>query len=1735
MGSIDALRTLSHVKERLVDLSLSENFIRDVKATDACRAVWEGPAERGGLVSELWVEGLFPGKLSMDSLESLSKEGVFPSGLCDLIDRNKAFPRERKLYSHQSEAVRNACLSSAGKGFVVTAGTGMGKTESFLLPILANLWRSKKRRPSGGMRCLILYPMNALVADQVDRLYSWLRNQNEITVFHFTSDTPENSVRANRMGIPQWDECRIRTRAEARGLELHDGTVLKSEPWGKVPDIVITNYSMLEYMLCRPQDSRFFGPDLQSIVLDEAHLYSGNLAAEISLLLKRVRQRCSVHAEQIMQIATSATLGGSTEDLQDFASKLFSTRRSDVSVITGQKEPRRYSATDNRVIKEELLETLVGSTSDEIRTLDSQNNLIENDPDTVEYLSEAVRAITTDSIISKAYRSFPHCPARFLFACLENSWFVASLGEVLKDAESEGKVTSLQDLSKALFRDQPIELSMKYTMCILRLASMARMSADDMPLLPVRLHFLMKPPEGFSVCLNPSCSGQECSKMPNVGALQPVTDKCRYCGHKAYPVYRCKNCGDVFIYAYENGESFTLEPGYYAGRSEDASFYSFFEKPIDDREEIVIDTGNGETHSPGYKGISLVKLCMRERSSKKFLLCPTCMSEFSLPIRGEGESTWDEGYSPLSEGGSFAVSVAAETLFHSLPGFPDVTREWKPGKGRRLLAFSDSRSAAAKLGPLLTSRHQKQVLGAAIANCVQDITTGELSSYFAKKIQECNDELKKLTKDTAVSRQLLREINDYKQKLSQSQIGESFSDFCDDVSNRDEIKEILNYRCAALHKSKNYAQEQWEENYKENKKGILPHVASQIERPDKRRRTLEAAGLIEIGYPNLASLSVPSLVKEKLEPASRRIIEDNWTDILVMLVDTVRADGCTGLSSVNSQYEDEANLRSRWSTRNQSGWGSTRFVGSTPSHYRRKFIARVLKACGMDSAEECESLSEYILGEAFDQLYNAAEKMLPWLLRKEAHQTNAHHADRAIQVAIDQVCIRNPEVLFQCETTGTLWAKSVLGWCYLKACTGKLKEVNVETLDKDPRWGRIRKEYLESPVFKIGLWAEEHSAQLNASENRRLQDLFRSGIRNVLSSTTTMELGIDIGGLNGVFLGNAPPGPANYKQRAGRAGRRSDGAAFSATYCRNTSYDREVFTRFGDFFSRELNKPSVSLHRDRVVQRHVNAFLVSEYLLPRIAGINSGAMNVYGNMGLFCGISDYPDYWDRTNQHKPRLCSRVKDYAEDFIEYLNCQCVHDANIHDKIRCIVKNTSVFSKLSGDDMASYFAGISIEFKKVVKKWKDEYLGLEDTWSKIPDQLRRKDSVELGKANNLHYMLKARYEISVVEWLASNRFLPRYGFPINLQSLSVQRPKKSSTRNRETVDTKFKLERGSILALSEYVPGSKVLVGGEIVTSSGLKKHWTGNNIEDVIGLQSIAHECENGHVYVSADFDSQCPKCGGNSLPQYKQKLLFPRNGYSTAAWDKPKRGIDIERVGSHVISPIAFTDTSSDKVYKCFAGVENAVAIFKEESELLVTNRGSSDCGFAICTKCGYAESENKEGKGRIDLPKGFENHASMFSENPKSKCWKSGTAPVIRNNTLAAKELTDMLRIDWPGAYVGNCSDVYSFGRAMLIAGTKLLEIDNRELAMALMRTDGESLGLVVYDNTPGGAGYCGELAENGKAWVSLALDRLVGDPDHDKRCEKACMDCILDFSGRYKAHLLDRKKAIQLIKNACK
>lgn len=1715
MSQVDALKMVEHVRTRLVDLALSENHFRDRYISDAARKVWAGPGDEGGLVSELWVEGAYSGQLTVDTLDTLLAQGLLPENLHRHLSDNphEVFPANRRLFTHQSEAVRAAATGDEERpALVISAGTGLGKTEAFLLPMLSDLWSAPDRRPGGGMRCLLLYPMNALVTDQVDRVYKWLQGQGTFRVFHFTSETPEDKRKADKQEEEDWDACRARTRQEARGREMRDGRTVEGTLFAPVPDIVITNYSMLEYMLCRPQDQCFFGPDLRCIILDEAHLYTGTLAGEIKMLLRRVRERCGVRASDVLHIATSATLGGNEEQLRDFTARLFSTERSATMVISGRHDCHKFEGEVAPPSVDVDVDRLAAFADADYATLDAGGELVTNDSTMVAALAEVSALLVSGHFVQLAEADSPSTPAQFLFRALQASPLVRNLADILY--KESGNVISLEALTRRLFKRSDVP-AREATITLLRLTASARRRSGDLPIVPHRLHFLVRAPEGLSVCLNPQCSGPQELRLDKVGCLQPYGELCRYCEHRLLPLHRCDNCGEFALAAYRDMESGALRPVFREplGQSASTAYFLLHPGPQEQLSATVVDTATAEEIGRG-DGIMLWEAQREHPDGPQH--CPTCASMWSL-----GEDDERAVCRPLSEGRQFALSVIAETVLHDLPVYPNDTRHWKPGEGRRLLCFSDSRSSAARLGPLLTIQHETQVVRAAMARLADELVPEETADYARREVQRLDGELR-ATQNPGIRTLLQRQLDKAHRVLRDAEAGTPFIDFARLLCDRAEMAQLIERALAEGHQ-KDYDQRDW----KANRDAVCKHaealVGRELWRPRKKEALLESTGLFEVVYPGVADIELPPQLEPHLSRNLRSTLRPAWPCVVALMLDSVRAAGCIDWKSERPELKwmDESPLQGRWLTRERNGWNASPFVGATMRQSRRWFVAKVLGSAGCTEAD-AERLSVVALGALFDHLVEQARNgTLHWLRFEPAHQVNETTASPALQILMEDLSVRKPSRLFRCETTGTLWVHTALGWIPEKGCVGRVNEMDQAALDEDSRWGRARRELRESPIFQMGLWAEEHSAQLNPRENKRLQELFKLGARNVLSATTTMELGIDIGGLNGVLLSNVPPGPANHRQRAGRAGRRSDGSAVVVTYVRDTNYERQAFLRFDGFLRRPLRVPTVVVNRLPIIRRHLHAMLLSEFLRPH-QGDHSGAMHAFGMMGHFCG-EQAPDYWRKGS--KPTWPASQPGLAAGFEKYLR-EHETDAHLRQRVIQMTEGTALHDLHNDARWTAFVADAQRSFHDAVEEWRRQLADLRDAWHEIPGNPQTNVSRERSKAASIWYMTDALCGSTVIAWLADKGFLPRYGFPINLQSLSVRST--SNERGASRAEERYRLERNSLLALREYVPDAQVLAGNRLITSRGLRKDWTDANINQALGLSYHALTCPDGHVYVRQNQNQTCPVC--QAPPTERDLLVMPRFGFTTASWDSTPFGTRLERVGEPDYLPLAFVATAQDEDHPDFLEVPGLNVWYREEAEMLVRNRGKSGHGFAICHRCGYATSEEHQGNGRVRLPDGFALHARIFSTDRRDRCWnREEEAPVLRNRVLAARDKTNLLLVRWPN--IAREEALYTLGRALVLAGAALLELDERELGLEpRVRLQDGRTGLALYDTAAGGAGHCRELLSKGHDWFGRAWKVLYVNDEHDARCEQACLECILDFSSQRQAHLLNRIAALTLL-----
>lgn len=502
-------------------------------------------------------------------------------------------------YHHQAETLVQ--VLSLGKSAAVVTGTGSGKTECFLLPILAKLAIEACHHPetfakSHAVRALVLYPMNALVNDQLGRmrlLFGDTRVSHRFTEWsgrparfaRYTSRTlypgvrdvtkdqinlkpfrdfylknlevaagppSQEQERAQKLiaelkakgkwpakpDLPKWygeEHSRWvdQTGAFRRCVTLPDDAELltRHEVFEAPPDILVTNYSMLEYMLMRPLERPVFdktrewlaeNPDEKFLlVVDEAHLYRGAAGTEVALLLRRLRARLDIPAERMQVICTSASFQDHSYASQ-FAAQLTGKSPDDFVAITGQLQLHEGEAPGSLDEAEALARVDMQSffsAEDDAARLESVHTLLE-------------------------YRGTPVCGKvdEALFAALTGFPPLALLtNRTMKQA------CALDELPALLFPNVEDELAARALTALLALASVARPSADQPGMLPCRIHSFHRGLTGLWACMDPKCPvvPQDQKGGPTGMLYSQPRDVCE-CGARVLELYTCRNCGTAY-------------------------------------------------------------------------------------------------------------------------------------------------------------------------------------------------------------------------------------------------------------------------------------------------------------------------------------------------------------------------------------------------------------------------------------------------------------------------------------------------------------------------------------------------------------------------------------------------------------------------------------------------------------------------------------------------------------------------------------------------------------------------------------------------------------------------------------------------------------------------------------------------------------------------------------------------------------------------------------------------------------------------------------------------------------------------------------------------------------------------------------------------------------------------------------------------------------------------------------
>lgn len=370
--------------------------------------------------------------------------------------------------------------------------------------------------------------------------------------------------------------------------------------------------------------------------------------------------------------------------------------------------------------------------------------------------------------------------------------------------------------------------------------------------------------------------------------------------------------------------------------------------------------------------------------------------------------------------------------------------------------------------------------------------------------------------------------------------------------------------------------------------------------------------------------------------------------------------------------------------------------------------------------------------------------------------------------------------IYVCEKCGKTTMINCKNKCVSIKCDGRLKEITHSSLIEDNHYAKLYSSNLMEPLH-----IKEHTAQLGRAEQQAYQEMFIKKDINALSCSTTFEMGVDVGDLETVYLRNMPPSPANYVQRAGRAGRSIHAAAYSLTYAKLGSHDFTYFKHPERMISGKIGVPLFSISNEKVVLRHIFAVALSDFFSNYEEVYNQNNADVLLNGTGFELLTGY-------------LEERPQPLREILLKSI------PESMHERMGLI--DYTWPNRLVGEDG---ILRIAVEdFRKTVKWYETEFKRLKRSGdiqaaAKCERQLKE---FRRGKEDQ-----RGRNEL--IEFLVRNNVLPKYGFPVDTVELH-----QGMDSNQEK---KLQMVRDLQLAVAEYAPDAQVVADGRLYTSRYIRK--------------------------------------------------------------------------------------------------------------------------------------------------------------------------------------------------------------------------------------------------------------------------------------------------------------------------
>lgn len=1422
--------------------------------------------------------------LNRQLLDLMSREGVlFQDPVIQLVRGRKSQVSYDAGFSASVSAIQQAKLpmpythqvkawSRIQKDLptVIATGTGSGKSECFMYPIIDGLVSSGFPKNPGKLGAIVIYPMNALVEDQFFRFLQLTEGTGiKVGIYNGTYNRLSKASKA-----------KILTKAKESNKHIEESTffVDPSNP-ASYPHILLTNYKMLEYMLLRTSDQRMFANvDLKYLVLDEAHSYTGTLGLEISCLLARLRVHVGAGSDQFVPIATSATLAQGAASLteeeattakakhkgamREFFSQLFNR---DFGLSGDEKEDGwlieddflDHPKTDLSVIKELLRPSVV----DVKKALALPFS---------EGLAELCRIFfglrIEDGVEIGTAKAFYDHWAKLLYPKMQGA--AAQLAKIISiDPETarEDRVVPY-NVSLQRFKSQTGGEAPHFD-ALLILASQAYEKAP-FPSLGLRLHcFTRSEPRVYW-----TLDGKQLlddGGVETVGVPTGAFVSCRKCGHMAWAGLYTPGSGPGDVGTFDRLPMFYEDAKFADGqkvivlhRPEDVQSEVCDRK--DWKSELVRIDPRGASRDIRFinRGeptghdifVRINRKLDGDKPSDDMAQCPSCgatSSKDEPPVL----------MTPRS-GAATDISVYSASLMTNL----DLADE------RKLLVFCDNRQETAFLSGFLTDRHRRFNLRRAIASFLNAGVSDGASKWrliaeidpdeqpkghkydFAARILLSIKEGRYFGKDALpnrlrIHRRFLTEI------MPRDVLEVDYRDRKDPES--DQINDWKNWLLGNISLGESSA--------KQEARAELDEVELfDTDRGQWCLRTLHEVILFELSAMlgregnlkalGLATWTVPALKMEDFESWAKDHPELNIGGMGLMII----SQWLMNKLADNGQWQgvDQSSRRHLLRKRGKNDLiGLESFFGkgfnSEKGISKHSQIGRMLLHFGSDAA-----LAAWSKSKPWLELIDKGPLKKAILISPQ---------DNIPRLATSRTSILANPLRYRGSVSGVLFA--------MDPSIDLSGQPTGRKGDVWQRWDTVLHTYYRSLYQRSFaeesrlVRAHEHNGMIGGEVASEVIQRFETNEINTLVATPTLEMGVDLPDLPIVIHRSVPPDASNYAQRAGRAGR-GPKRALIITHCGFGSHDLNFYQDPPQMVSGEILPPGLPRENISIIERHVQS-LVLEVLAKTLGGASEPIrMSWWGDLvnlnDLRNEVLKFAGAGDEFPESKPanwRQCamqrkSMIHECLAAFIGVLRAGLWKDlspSRVDDMSRRI---------LAKGDVSSWCDTFNRELDGFVEKAKAAVVDFSSWAQKVrvaDKRVEQENQRQYWRAYKVAQLYLTRNDQNYpLSYLGMVGFLPNFDFPgKSIRFVGVMPQFMQTKQQYARSDNQFlSFSRGAALALREFAPEQKVYGQGFIYS---VDRYEADTREEDSGKAWGV---CTAGCSELSVPGAEQCQFCGSD---------------------------------------------------------------------------------------------------------------------------------------------------------------------------------------------------------------------------------------------------------------------------------